>query len=212
MIHEHIGWLELPEHLVDDAELDRQYVSRAYGALQQLATDARCGWVLDLRNNGGGAAGPMLAAVRPFLGDVPIGSNVGPDGTIVVRFANEGADAALPPHLAHLQTAPVAVLIGPQTGSSAERVAISFRGRARARLVGQPSRGVTTGNDTFDLPDGDKLVVTRSVMADRTGRLYGGPVEPDILVRPIATQSANSTDPTVTAATQWLRMESTCAN
>jgi hypothetical protein len=40
--------------------------------------------------------------------------------------------------------------------------------------------GKTTGNQAVRLPDGARLFVTGSVYADRTGRVYGGPLAPDV--------------------------------
>jgi C-terminal processing protease CtpA/Prc len=71
------------------------------------------------------------------------------------------------------------VLIGPVTNSAGEGVALAFRGRTATRLFGQPTYGRTTGNDPLTLPDGSGLAVAVVVMADRTGRTYGGKIEPD---------------------------------
>jgi hypothetical protein len=69
--------------------------------------------------------------------------------------------------------------------------------------------GATTGNATHDLPDGSKLAITGVVMADRTGRAYGGKLEPDVLVSEAST--ASQADPVVSAAVSWLSQETMCS-
>jgi C-terminal processing protease CtpA/Prc len=207
------GYIELPGHNTDDIRRNREYARRAHQLIEQIMPVAPCAWIVDVRRNGGGNVYPMLAALKPFLGDEALGSNVGPDGPESPRVAGQNSDVVPPPALASLETASVAVLVGPGTGSSGERVAISFRGRARTRLFGQPTRGATTANETFVLPDGARLVVTQSVMADRTGRTYGGRVEPDDVVSislPGASATRSGDDPVLRAAVQWLRQGSGC--
>ena len=208
-----IGYINLPEHNTDQEARNREYVRRAHQLIEQIMPRAPCAWIIDVRTNGGGNVYPMLAALKPFLGNESLGSNVGPNGPGPPRVAGQNSEIVPPATLAALETAWVAVLIGPSTISAGERVAISFRGRVRTRLFGQPTQGMTTANETFDLPDGAKLVVTVSVMADRTGRTYGGTVEPDELVSNASTGvdgTRPDNDPVLRAAVQWLGQNSGC--
>ena len=74
---------------------------------------------------------------------------------------------------------PVAVLADQSTASSGEAAFISFKGRPETWSAGVRTFGVSTANRGFTLSDGALLVLTVSTMADRTGRLYGGPVPVD---------------------------------
>jgi carboxyl-terminal processing protease len=75
--------------------------------------------------------------------------------------------------------APLAVLIGPNTASSGESVAIAFAGRAFTRSFGQRSAGYTSANLTTALSDGAVLGVPSAWGADRTGREYRAALTPD---------------------------------
>lgn len=97
----------------------------------------------------------------------------------------------------------MAVLQGRRTFSSGEATLLSFIGRANTRRFGEASGGLSTANRVYPLPDGAALVLTTSVMADRTGRAYGGPVEPD--------QQIWDVSRTDIVARQWVEAQPGCA-
>ncbi|MFQ6311197.1 S41 family peptidase [Lysobacter capsici] len=171
-----------------------------------LAPSASAGWIVDLRGNSGGTMWPMLAGLRPLLGAGAIGGNVSAPGQPMRRWRPEQLmpNAATWPQ-PDLRAAKVAVLIGPRTSSSGEAVAIAFSGRARTRSFGQPSDGRSTSNETIALPDGGALLLTTAVFADRSGKLFGGRIEPDVAV-PAGDGDGNSdaSDPALAAAQVWL--------
>jgi C-terminal processing protease CtpA/Prc len=76
----------------------------------------------------------------------------------------------------------VAVLLGPQTASSGEALALSFVGRPATRTFGNTSGGYTTGNVPIPLEDGAILNLAVTRMMDRNGIVYGGPISPDVSV------------------------------
>ena len=73
----------------------------------------------------------------------------------------------------------MAVLIGPEIGSSGEAVVISFIGRENTRSFGSATCGLSTANSGFKLSDNSTLFLTVSYMADRNLNQYGGKVLPD---------------------------------
>jgi len=60
-----------------------------------------------------------------------------------------------------------------------DRIVIAFSGRPDTRRFGTATRGLTTVNDGFPMPDGATLMVTIGTYADRLGRVYGEAIEPD---------------------------------
>lgn len=56
----------------------------------------------------------------------------------------------------------------------------------------------------FPLVDGAMLVVTTSRAADRLGREYDGPIQPDQPVETDWTRVGSDDDPVIRAATGWL--------
>lgn len=194
-----IGTIVVPTYAGLDPSAARAYAAHMFDALQQAAPAARCGWIVDLRTNGGGNMHPMLNGLEPLLGKETLGSFVTASG----KKEEWGAiGPATPPRdLMKLGSASVAVITGPHTASSGEIVAIAFRGRPHTRSFGQPTAGLTTANDIFKLSDGSSLVLTISVDADRTGHVYGGKLDPDAVV-----DDATVVD----AASKWLRDSSGC--
>jgi carboxyl-terminal processing protease len=206
------GYVSLPGYDGDDLEPMRAYVRDVHALLSTTMPGVRCGWIVDLRRNSGGNTFPMLAALKPFLGEVSLGRNMGPDGLLPPRIAGELVGVEPSPALTALADAFVAVLTGSRTNSAGEFVAISFRGRPRTRSFGGSTAGRTTANRAFTLPDGTVMALAISVAADRTGRIYGGKVDPDeILSSSDEAMSPDRRDATVTRAAQWLAEMSNCA-
>jgi C-terminal processing protease CtpA/Prc len=202
-----VGYIKVPAYFGAEAGAMRAYAVRAHEAIMATLPAARCGWIVDLRTNGGGNMWPMLAGLKPLLGDGPLGSFEGGTGPSVPWIAGRSMNLEPLTALAPLEAAWVAVLTGPRTASSGEAVAIAFRGRPRTRSFGAPTAGLSTANGTFPLPDGAMLLLTVSVQADRTGRRYGEKVEPD---EPIDGGASADPEAAPTAATRWLRAASGC--
>ncbi|MFC0677329.1 S41 family peptidase [Lysobacter korlensis] len=163
--------------------------------LGALAPEARCGWVVDLRRNSGGNVFPMLAALKPLLGDGELGVYEDRNGR---RQPWHASGPALARNEDQSSRA-VAVLLGPRTASSGEAIAIAFRGRADTRSFGLPTAGLSTGNGIVDLPDGSRIMLTEGVAIDRRGQRYGGVVTPDTTV-----DGAADADSALQAARRWL--------
>lgn len=149
-----------------------------------------CGWIVDLRENTGGNMYPMIAGLGALVGEGELGSFKDATGHTSSWYYQDGhageenvpyVTVSHPEFLFDPHETPVAVLIGPQTASSGEATAISFRGRANTRFFGQASAGFTTGNQVFELSDGALIVLSTTVELDRTGKEYGGKILPDVI-------------------------------
>jgi carboxyl-terminal processing protease len=91
----------------------------------------------------------------------------------------------------------VAVLTDNVVASSGEAVVVAFRARPSTRSFGSATCGLSTANQGFSLSDGASLLLTVSVMADRTLTPYGRPLVPD--------ESVSGDAEVVQAAIAWLR-------
>ncbi|NBC85366.1 MAG: hypothetical protein GVY25_04155 [Bacteroidetes bacterium] len=175
---------------------EQAYADSLLGAVRALTSHATpCGWIVDVRGNTGGNMWPMLAGLGPVVGPGRHGAFVEASGDRQPWFYEDGragvvflggwfkvgaAEVGALPHQFDPPHPPVAVLTDGHTASSGEAVAVTFRGRSNARSFGASTMGLTTGNQIVRLPDGARLFVTSSVYADRTGRVYGGPLVPDV--------------------------------
>jgi hypothetical protein len=195
-----LGYIDMPSYSGMQAAARRAFVTGVIGDITRVQPQARCGWVVDLRHNPGGSMLPMLASLRPLLGEGVLGGFRNAQGQVHPLHAASPLDPDLPKEPA-LEHARVAVLLGPRTASSGEVVAIAFRGRPGTRSFGQPTAGLSTGNGSYRLPDGSEIFLTTAVDLDRTGQAYGERIAPDQLVSNNATANG---DATLDAARHWL--------
>jgi C-terminal processing protease CtpA/Prc len=183
----------------------RDFAQDIHDRLRTADRPNLAGWVVDLRDNGGGNMWPMVAGLGPILGEGTAGAFVDPDGVFVWWGYAIGASlnngrplvTVSKPYQPYFAKPRVAVLTNCRVASSGEATVIAFRARPDARSFGTPTFGLSTANRTFTLAGGGTLVLCVSTMADRAGRVYGGPVAPDEVI----------TDPveTVRRAVEWLR-------
>jgi carboxyl-terminal processing protease len=186
------------------------FADRVQGLVRELEPTATCGWVVDLRDNGGGNLWPMLAGVGPLLGDGEAGASIYPDGRRVPFWYRDGKAGfgdyvqlrvSAAPHRLADGSPRIAVLIGADTASSGEVLAMALRARDGALTFGAPTRGLPTGNRTFPLADGAALVLTVAATSDRAGREHRGEIEPDRTLADETSDGAAASD----AARLWLR-------
>ena len=202
------GYISVPPFHGGNTTLMQAYSDSIQAALRKLDRMNIKGWIIDLRQNTGGNMSPMIAGLGPLFDSERLGSLVENSGHAESWFYRNDAyfwesekilAASNPVRL--LTKRPTAVLIGHQTGSSGEIVVISFIGNSRTKIFGMPTWGLTTGNGDFDLPDGARMMLASTIMADRNGKLYHGPIEPD---ERILQSDDPANDAEITAAVRWI--------
>jgi carboxyl-terminal processing protease len=212
-----IAYLFLPGYS-GDGRLADEHATIIQKVIASLDADSPCGWILDLRHNGGGNMWPMIAGLGPLLGEGNSGSFVRSNGTQSwVWFYREGRAGIKPggtmarilgdAYKLREPNPPLAVLLGRRTACSGEAVAIAFIGRSSTMTFGQPTWGIVTGTASHQLADGSTIFVSRVFFADRTGKVYKGEIVPDYL---IDTQSDSIEDSVRIAAIQWLLETPAC--
>jgi C-terminal processing protease CtpA/Prc len=203
-----VGYISVPAYSGIDKAAAESYVQTVYDSLTVAVANGpgTCRWIVDLRTDSGGNMWPMLGGLRPFLGEVGLGSFVSAAGSGPLWHARDQVDVKPPATLAPLESANVAVLTAPRTASSGEAVAISFIGRPRTRSFGLPTAGLSTANATMALPDGAMIMLTTAVEADRTGKRYGEKLSPDELI--LAPEIDAADDPQMDRAVAWLKSQS----
>lgn len=207
-----VAQLVIPLFSSDKREEIDGYATNVQRVIAELAARHPCGWIVDLRGNGGGNIWAMLAGVGPILGEGTLGksSQYYEDGKAGMRTDTKepyyAQTTAAPVRLA--AAPPVAVLIDRDTGSSGEGVAIAFRGRPETRLFGEITYGAATGTFPYELGDGARIYLVIGAMIDRNGNEYPDGVAPDEEVLSEATITTN--DPVIRAASNWLSARAAC--
>jgi C-terminal processing protease CtpA/Prc len=178
------------------------FAAAIQSAIREADAPAVCGWIVDLRGNGGGNMWPMLQGLRPILGSETPGYFLSPSGSLT-PWVIDGT--ATEQYVLYNPTPPVAVLHDRRTGSSGEAVVIAFRGRARTRTFGEGTSGLSTANRSIPLSDGAMMFLTVAVFVDRLLRKYGAVIEPD---EPASPMSPGGIPVNVT---EWLEEQLSCA-
>lgn len=208
-ISEDYAYLNMPSMGSGDSVSQTIFATKMQHLIDSLDHKKIKGWIVDLRQNGGGNCWPMLAGIGPLLGEGAAGYFAGEDNFSAWRYENgggyqdEGLQSKIEGKAYRLKSkkAKIAVLYGGGTGSSGEIVALSFKNHPKAKTFGQPTAGYSTGNVNFTLSDGSMLFVATSVYADRLKNLYPHGVEPDVLIE----EQEEGKDLTLAAALEWLK-------
>lgn len=217
-----IGYLHLPgvSGLSDEAE---DYSSRVRSFMEEIdSQEPACGWIIDLRHHLGGDVIRDWLGIGPLIGLNPLMAFVSNTGVTTVSYGdgsivyegehpttNDVAERfSLDGYIPSRPDAPVAVLTSFQTRSAGEMVVISFVGRPDTRIFGEHTRGVTTGTEVHELPDGALVVIAATRSQDRGGHVYDAGVEPDV---PMVAFPEGEGDPIIDAASDWLAGTQACA-
>jgi len=191
-----LGYIDVPGVVGGGESFDRDAVA----AIREVDRAPICGWVVDLRRNVGGNMWPMLHAVRPILGE----------GNPFTYRYGKGPWSQEPVYPLRQPNPAIAVLTSRLTVSSGELLTVAFRGPSATRTFGEATSGLSTSNMNYPLVDGAMLVVTTSRAADRTGRVYDGPIQPDQPVEIDWTRIGTGDDPVIRVASSWLQEQTQC--
>ena len=175
------------------------------------------GLVIDLRLNPGGDMFAMIGGLTNLFESGKLGSFVypgtGKEETWGIASRNgvdrvySGTDTActVTRRGKSLADVKIVVLIGPNTGSSGEALAISFKGRKNTWFIGENTSGYTTANDSFQFTNKIGVFMASSVEADRNGKVYLDHVKPDQQIIGGDDFDQPKNDIKVIAALKWLK-------
>jgi C-terminal processing protease CtpA/Prc len=213
-----IGYMELPVES-GDGELYPTLAQQVIRSADQLGA---CGWIIDLRRNSGGDIWSYIAAVGPILGEGDVGGFVYLDGTRelwtykggkVFWADHERRESLVEGAIYGLKhpIPPVVVLTSHATMAAGELAVISFKGRSKVRVFGEPTYGSPFLVFHTGLSDGSFLGVSGAYALDRTGHIYDGPIAPDEVVPTDWTLFGSEHDPVIVTARDWLLNQPDCA-
>lgn len=160
----------------------------AAAVAQALARDrGHSAIVLDLRDNPGGLVAQAAQVAEQFLERGPIITTEDHDGKVMERYEAK---------FAHVDRAPLLILVNGGTASAAEIVAAALADRRRARLVGTHSYGKGSVQSLIEFDDGSALKLTTARYFTALHRGIGdGGLEPDITAPAVGADVPLRTEP-----------------
>jgi len=184
LLPNNIGYISVPAFGSTNKEVGEQFAQKIQSQIKKLDTENEIkGWVVDLRRNGGGNMYPMIAGLKPLIGNGTLGYFVKGKSKIEWKSYVKVTEA----YTLKNQSNNIAVLIGPRTGSSGEMTAITFIGKPNTKFFGEPSAGYITANSMHALSDGSNLLLASSYSADRNGKKYLDRIYPEVVAKSTAT-------------------------
>ncbi|AZA50638.1 hypothetical protein EG346_21760 [Chryseobacterium carnipullorum] len=181
MIENQIAYIRLPGiACYHFAEWD-EFVNTFYKKIEELNAKKPKGWILDLRDNGGGMFYPMFAALSPMLDKQNVIGTVDAEGQYAFFKYNTNGNLYEGKPLAHhfnikkvpqQITKPIVVMVNKKTSSSGEFCTVAFAGQKNVTVIGQNTMGLTSGNQEYKLSDGAFLVLTTGNIIDRNKKEY----------------------------------------
>jgi carboxyl-terminal processing protease len=162
-----------------------EYIAASHTCIASSGQQSR--WIIDLRANTGGNLYVMLAAMAPFLAYEQLLAFIGPSGNeLPVTLTQKGVEVdgqvayAWVGPAGALSTTPVIAWIGGSCGSSCEALTIALSDRQATVLVGQPTAGLATANESITLNGDYDLHITAGWMAHRNGERAEGRIRPGV--------------------------------
>jgi hypothetical protein len=200
------GYIFVPPFHGGNMARMRAYADSLQAAIRYLSRSGIKGWLIDLTQNTGGNMAPMIAGLGPLFSGEKLGALIDVRGVQNAWYYSNGrfywdddTGWKVTDPVLLSKRLPIAVFTSNKTGSSGEAVVVSFIGNERTRSFGQSTWGLTTGNGSFELMDGSQIFLASTIMADRSGKSYRGPIAPDNNV------PFTDTEKLVAAAVQWIR-------
>jgi carboxyl-terminal processing protease len=139
--------------------------AQLYEDMRELLEQGAEGFVLDLRNNGGGLVSEAQLVASAFIAEGPIVTTRGrsvPTQTLSATGDPIAADL------------PVVVLVNENSASASEIVTGALQDRRDATVVGEETFGKGVFQRVIELPNGGALDLTAGVYLTPDGRRIGG--------------------------------------
>ena len=203
-----VGYIKVPPCNFFDTEKNKEFTRQIQSLIRKIDEEnIITSWVVDLRDNEGGDASPMLAGLNCLVEDGIVAYGISPfhkkeviwnslNGKIKSGKTNYKFDNYKIKNI----NSKFAILIDSITASSGELTAIAFSGLKNAKLFGLPSAGYTSSNTSIALSNGDLFLVADSYMADRNHKKFTSRIIPDFIINP----TNNKSDQTLEKAKKWL--------
>lgn len=220
IIDDKVGYISVPsfDNLFDESMT--MFADSLQKIIQKFDQQNLNGWIIDIRNNDGGADMPMITGLGPLLDNNNVYYSVDEDGKEKAKSfyrdggyynieAGENTGEPLVQSTVNYQLTnkylPVAILTNFRTASSAEAVTAIFSGQPNVKIIGSKTNGLTTVNNFNFLEDNSVLNLTIGYYANRHHQVYKQGIMPDLIVKSERKSGKTETDDIVLQkALQWM--------
>lgn len=181
---EDIGYIRIDGFSSYDDLKKKEYATNMQEEIAQQDNGNLLGWIVDLRNNRGGAIWPAIAGIGSLLNNGVYGHFYDADENIS-PWGYSGGSSFLgddtmvtvdSPYYLQNPSPKIAVLSSSRTTSAGEAALIAFKKQDNVKIFGSDSCGLSTGVQSFTLSDGSILFLSTVVMADKELQKYGSKV------------------------------------
>lgn len=218
LIENRIGYLSIPQFTNAYLEGTVMFGDSLQRLIKLFDQRELQGWIIDLRNNGGGATPPMVLGIGPLLkkGNKAYYTNAThkPESEFYYRngsyYEHGMNEKTVQPSLnstvnykVENSTLPIAVLIGSGTSSAGEGVATILAGEPNVKMFGDKTAGYTTVNEFIVFPDDAVLNLSTGYLATKDMEVYEKEISPDILIKDNGSQDS-SEDVVLQKALDWI--------
>ncbi len=158
----------------DDCDYQSAFRGAFNSAITSLRNQGATSWLLDLRNNPGGAT--SVAAY--------VAGSLGYKGELAeIRSRGGGRDELEATGNSLIAGAPLAILVNEGSASSSEIVSSAMQDAKDAYVIGEPTAGEVAAANEFPIGDGGmEITVGRVVVGPSQKSLEKAPVKPDLTV------------------------------
>ena len=216
-----IGYLNVPnfDNLYEEGMT--MFADSLQNLIKQFDQQDVIGWIVDLQNNNGGNAAPMITGLGPLLDDQNGFYTVNQAGEVLSKVyykdggyydleADEGEVAPIVQSKVNYQLKdqhlPIAILTSFRTASSAEAVVANFAGQANVKIIGSKTNGLTSTNSFNFLKDNSVLNLTIGYYANRNYQVYKQGIAPDFEIEEDSAAGKNQLDDEVISkAIDWIK-------
>ena len=171
-----VTWEYLPEGIgyIKLAIFGERTNAELEEAVRELRDQGAIGYIVDLRNNGGGLLPAAIDVASQFLSD----------GVVMYERKSSGEEKPFPvKNHGLLLDDPLVLLVNGATASASEIVAGAVQDYERGELVGTKTFGKASVQLVFDLSDGSSLHVTNAHwLTPSRNEIEGQGLTPDVTV------------------------------
>jgi carboxyl-terminal processing protease len=182
-----VAYITMPYFASGDTKEMQRYAKETQKLIKIMDLENPCGWVIDLKRNYGGNMWPMIAGLGPLFTTDTLGYVKKGDARTAWSYIKGETRAGKElmfkidsPYIIKNNKRPIAIVLGKNTASSGEILAISFLGQQNVRTFGKRTAGLATANEDFYLKDSALIVLTTGAITDRRLKVYPSGVVPDV--------------------------------